>query len=210
MTENQVALFLFIGVPALIGVLSVVAVAVARGRTETETEEGEVPERQGGRWWRRGNATFAAYVVVASLIFIGIGTSQILRDYAEDQRLREDENQRQCLADYSVEIEDFASDLIDTIDARVGANTEVTQAERRLDDAEAARDEALDRLLVIVGNGVEGNRGRFEESLRAANRASNQLVRVRERTINVRRESDVVRQQNPYPEAPNLQCRSGG
>lgn len=155
-----------------------------------ETGECRVTQRTKGQVW--------GLVVVLALGVVGVGLGFML---LADQRAERRENARDAqraaqLAETVACINKWGEDFDRALKERVKATAD-------LREVEAARDNAVDRLVNIVARlsrqPPEATGGQYREAIEAANVASTK-ARVE------RRVTDRKLAENPYPAPPTLTC----
>lgn len=125
--------------------------------------------------------------VAAFIVTIGVQTTLAERD--NEDRDRAYARQAECL-------NDFAADMIATLNTRVAAN-------ERLDEARAARDRAADRVIVVVALArripPEANEKQFGAALE-------KFVEAKANVDRVARETKATLANNAYPDPPRTNC----
>lgn len=135
-------------------------------------------------------------IVVGLLVaafLVGIGIQQINYQRGKDSR-------DACATTW-------ATDVIDVLDVRVGANDRVTVATRKRDRAERGRDNAVDDVLLLVRAlqrqdpppAPAEQRDRFETALQRFFEAREKLTTRQRALDNVIDRANETKVKNPYP-----------
>lgn len=147
----------------------------------THDEEGTMSLSNSPRWP-------AVLTLIISVAMVIIGVQIFVANQQKDARDARDRAYANCLAD-------FASDLVETIEARTNAGTKVELAAERRDDAV---DDVLRITALARKEPPKATVEDFDRALKEAVRAKKDLRRVRKAAAE-------VRQDNQYT-APEIVC----
>lgn len=144
--------------------------------------------------------TMGLALIIAGMFVVAIGAQSYVA-------LRDNANRDAQDADYAECLSDFAADLVRTIRVRTGAAGEVEELEAQLQDAEDTKNDALDRIILVVSQARAGAGfdDRFDAALDRRVSAQNRYDEVRSQVDAAREKLDETRAMNEY-QSPRVTC----